>query len=215
MRVYPGSGAESATRFFELSRFKLRSGDILARVSLAYELYGEINPAGDNVILLFHALTGSQHAAGITADVEGVERWVEENQTGWWEGFVGPGLAVDTDRYAVLCVNYLGGCYGSTGPASINDETGKPYGATFPPVQLADIVESQLQLLDHLGVSRLRAVAGASVGALLSLSLAARFPRPGPVGHRSRRRSGSHDASSDAQLRTEAGHPQRSQLRHW
>ncbi len=110
----------------------MRSGDLLPRVRLAYELYGEINPARDNLILLFHALTGSQHAAGFTESVDGVERWSEENQTGWWEGFVGPGLAVDTDRFAVLCVNYLGGCYGSTGPPSIDDTTGQRYGPEFP-----------------------------------------------------------------------------------
>src|SRR5688572_26334034 len=97
---YPGSGAKAETEFFDLPAFKMRSGDLLPRVRLAYELYGEINPAGDNLILLFHALTGSQHAAGFTSSVQGVERWVEENQTGWWEGFVGPGMAVDTDRFA-------------------------------------------------------------------------------------------------------------------
>jgi homoserine O-acetyltransferase len=174
--TYPGSGAKAETRFFDLPAFKMRSGDLLPRVRLAYELYGEINGSGDNLILLFHALTGSQHAAGFTASVEGVERWVEENQTGWWEGFVGPGMAVDTDHYAVLCVNYLGGCYGTTGPSSIDDETGDRYGPDFPPVHLADIVDTQLPLLDHLGVRTVRAAAGASVGALLSLSMAARYP---------------------------------------
>jgi homoserine O-acetyltransferase len=173
---YPGSGAKAETRFFDLPAFKMRSGDLLPRVRLAYELYGKVNRAGDNLILLFHALTGSQHAAGRTSSVEGVERWVEENQTGWWEGFVGSGMAVDTDRFAVLCVNYLGGCYGTTGPPSLNEETGLRYGPDFPPVDLADIVDSQLPLLDHLGVKAVRAVAGASVGALLSLSMAARHP---------------------------------------
>ncbi|HEY7565837.1 MAG TPA: homoserine O-acetyltransferase [Acidimicrobiia bacterium] len=156
--------------------FKLRSGETLPEVRLAYELYGEINPAGDNVVLLFHALTGSQHAAGFNPSVPGVDRWVEENQTGWWEGFVGPGLGVDTDRFAVLCVNYLGGCYGTTGPPSIDPQTGRRYGPRFPQVALADIVDSHFPLLDHLGVGKLKAAAGASVGALLSLSLAARYP---------------------------------------
>lgn len=174
---HPGTGSRSKTEFFELpAPFQMRSGDLLPRVRLAYELYGEINPARDNLILLFHALTGSQHAAGFTESVDGVERWSEENQTGWWEGFVGPGLAVDTDRFAVLCVNYLGGCYGSTGPPSIAEETGQRYGPDFPPLALADIVDSQLFLLDHLGVEKVKAAAGASVGALLSLSLAARHP---------------------------------------
>ncbi|MGI8517323.1 MAG: homoserine O-acetyltransferase family protein [Acidimicrobiia bacterium] len=174
---YPGSGGRTKTEFFELpTAFKLRSGDLLPRVRLAYELYGEISSAADNLVLVFHALTGSQHAAGFTESVEGVERWSDENQTGWWPGFVGPGMAVDTDRYAVLCVNYLGGCYGSTGPTTINEDTGIRYGPDFPPIALADIVDSQLQLLDNLGVSKVKAVAGASVGALLSLSMAARYP---------------------------------------
>ena len=176
MGAYLGSGAIAETRFFDLGSFKMRSGDLLPRVRLAYELYGEINSAGDNLILLFHALTGSQHAAGHTESVSGVDRWVEENQTGWWEGFVGKGMAVDTDRFAILCVNYLGGCYGTTGPPSINEETGRQYGPDFPAVELADIVDSQLPLLDHLGVRKVRAAAGASVGALLSLSMAARHP---------------------------------------
>jgi homoserine O-acetyltransferase len=168
------------TRFFDLPEdllpFKTRSGETLPAVRLAYELYGEINEAGDNVVLLFHALTGSQHAAGYNPAVPGVERWVEENQHGWWDGFIGPGLGVDTDRWAVLCVNYLGGCYGSTGPSSIDPATGRPYGSRFPQIHLADIVESQLPLLDHLGITRLRAVGGASVGALLSMSLAVHHP---------------------------------------
>ena len=168
------------TSFFDLPQkslpFKLRSGETLPEVRLAYELYGTINEAADNVVLLFHALTGSQHVTGFNPAVAGVQRWVEENQTGWWEGFVGPGLAVDTDRQAVLCVNYLGGCYGSTGPTSIDPRTDKPYGPDFPQIRLADIVDSQLPLLDHLGIWRVRAVAGASVGALLSLSMATRHP---------------------------------------
>ena len=100
-------------------------------------------PEKDNVVLLFHALTGSQHAAGFNLDAGGGRAWVEENETGWWEGFVGPGLAVDTDHLAVLCVNYLGGCYGTTGPPSIDEETGRSrMGPTSPPLRLADIVES-------------------------------------------------------------------------
>ncbi len=176
----PGKQAAVETKFFDLPPdllpFELRSGDTLPEVRLAYELHGELNENADNVVLLFHALTGSQHVAGFNPAVPGVARWVEENQTGWWEGFVGPGLAVDTDRLAVLCVNYLGGCYGTTGPASINSRTGRRYGPDFPKIHLSDIVDSQLPLLDHLGVSKVRAVAGASVGALLSLSMAARYP---------------------------------------
>ena len=179
-RSGPDPARQVETKFFDLPEeqlpFQMRSGETLAGVRLAYEVYGEIAPERDNVVLLFHALTGSQHAAGFNPGVEGVERWVEENQTGWWEGFIGPGLAVDTDHLAVICANYLGGCYGTTGPASTNPATGEPYGPDFPQVHLADIVGSQLALLDHLGVGKLKAVAGASVGALLSLSLAARHP---------------------------------------
>jgi len=175
----PG-GPTVETRFFDLPEeclpFKLRSGETLPEVRLAYELQGEVNENADNVVLLFHALTGSQHVAGFNPSVPGVDLWVEENQTGWWEGFVGPGLAVDTSRLAVLCVNYLGGCYGTTGPEAIDPRSGGRYGPEFPQVHLADIVESQLPLLDHLGITKLRGVAGASVGALLSLSLAARHP---------------------------------------
>jgi homoserine O-acetyltransferase/O-succinyltransferase len=180
MKSGPDSRRLVETRFLdlpdELLPFKMRSGETLAGVRLAYEIYGEISPKRDNVVLLFHALTGSQHAAGFNPGVDGVERWVEENQTGWWEGFIGPGLAVDTDRLAVVCVNYLGGCYGTTGPASLDPGTGMPYGPDFPQVHLADIVASQIALLDRLGVYKLKAAAGASVGALLSLSLAARHP---------------------------------------
>jgi homoserine O-acetyltransferase len=179
-RSGPDPARSVETKFYDLPDdllpFKMRSGETLDGVRLAYEIYGEISPEKDNVVLLFHALTGSQHAAGFNPRVEGVERWVEENQTGWWEGFIGPGLAVDTDRLAVICINYLGGCYGTTGPPSIDPKTGQPYGPDFPQVHLADIVESQLALLDRLGIYKLQAVAGASVGALLSLSLAARYP---------------------------------------
>ncbi|HEY5651803.1 MAG TPA: homoserine O-acetyltransferase, partial [Acidimicrobiia bacterium] len=117
--------------------FVTQSGAVLPEVDLAYELYGEINERGDNVILVFHALTGSQHAAGQCDAVPEVgERWTEEIWTGWWDGYVGPGRGIDTDRYAVLCVNYLGGCYGSTGPASIDPSTGSPYGGSFPTLTL-------------------------------------------------------------------------------
>lgn len=106
----------------------------------------------------------------------GIDKWTDECRRGWWDDFVGPDRALDTDRFAVLCVNYVGGCYGSTGPASLNPATKRPYGSDFPWVSLADIVDSQLLLLDHLGVETLHAVTGASVGALMCLSLATRYP---------------------------------------
>lgn len=156
---------------------ELQSGAVLPEVTLAYERYGEINQGGDNVILLFHALTGSQHAAGWNHVVHGLEvEWTEECQEGWWDPFIGPGRALDTDQFAVICVNYLGGCYGSTGPSSIDPETGAPYGSRFPELTLTDIVDSQMRLLDELGVSRLHAVIGGSVGGMMAVVAATRYP---------------------------------------
>ncbi len=169
------------SRFFELGSklepIKLRSGEQLSEVTLAYEIYGELNADRDNAILVFHALTGSQHAAGFNPSVPGVGAlWTDECQSGWWDEFIGPGRALDTDRFAVICVNYLGGCYGSTGPSSVNPDTDEPYGSSFPEVSFCDIVDSQIPLLDHLGIVRLHAVTGASVGGIMCLSLATRFP---------------------------------------
>lgn len=157
--------------------FVLRHGGSLASVDVAYETYGALNQARDNAVLVFHALTGSQHAAGVTehVDVEGV-KWTEELHLGWWDDFIGPGKAIDTDELFVICANYLGGCYGSTGPASTDPATGRPYGSTFPEVTFADMVDVQVKLLEHLGVDRLRAVTGGSVGGFMALSLATRYP---------------------------------------
>lgn len=171
----------SETLFFELATerrpFYLQSGEALAPATLAYEMYGRLNEDRGNAILLFHALSGSQHAAGYNPEVPGVgERWTEEVHAGWWDEFIGPGCAVDTEEFCVICVNYLGGCYGSTGPASPDPKTGQPYGPRFPQMTIADIVESQLALLDHLGIRVLHAALGASLGGLLALSLATRSP---------------------------------------
>ena len=170
-----------ATRFFEFNNPKkplpLRVGGKLSRFTLAYEMYGRMNADKSNVILLFHAMTGSQHAAGLNRNVPGLNgRWTEELHEGWWDAFIGPGKALDTRKFCVICANYLGGCYGSTGPASINPQTGNPWGPTFPVVRLIDIVESQLKLLDSLGVKKLHAVIGGSIGGYLSLLLATRYP---------------------------------------
>ncbi|MGO9597842.1 MAG: homoserine O-acetyltransferase MetX [Isosphaeraceae bacterium] len=169
------------TRFFEYHNpddpLVLRVGSPLSRFTLAYELYGQMNADRTNVILLFHAMTGSQHAAGVNTHVAGLDgRWTEEVHEGWWNGFVGPEKALDTRKFCVLCVNYLGGCYGSTGPASINPETGACWGPSFPVLRMSDIVDSQMKLLDHLGVSQLHAVVGASIGGFLSLLIATRYP---------------------------------------
>jgi homoserine O-acetyltransferase len=109
--------------------------------------------------------------------VPGIEsRWTDELHIGWWDDFIGPGRALDTDDFAVVCANYIGSCYGSTGPASTNPETGEPYGSDFPRINLADVVDSQIALLDHLGIDRLRAAIGGSIGGLMALSLATRYP---------------------------------------
>ena len=152
-----------STQFFHFSNqdlpFQLRSGEALSQVTLAYEIYGELNARKDNAILLFHALTGSQHVAGKNPSVEGLEvTWNEECQTGWWDGFIGFDKAIDLHKYCVICVNYIGGCYGSTGPTSICPETNKFYGADFPQVTFSDIVDSQMKFIAHLGIDKLHAV---------------------------------------------------------
>jgi len=155
----------------------LRDGGELPGATLAYETWGELNADRSNAILLFHALSGSHHAAGLNTGIEGVgELWQPELHEGWWGDMIGPGLAIDTDRYFVICANYLGGCYGSTGPRSIHPETGKPWGSSFPHVTAADQVEIQARLLDHFGIETLKAVIGPSVGGLVALTFATRFP---------------------------------------
>ena len=156
--------------------FVFRTGEKLAQVTLAYETYGRLSPQRDNAILLFHAWSGSQHAAGYNRSVPGVGRlWTEEIHHGWWEAFVGPGKALDTDKYFVICANYIGGCYGSSGPVTKNPHTGKPYGRSFPTVMVGDIVDSQVHLLDHLGIDQLHAVVGASLGGLCAINFAVRY----------------------------------------
>lgn len=169
------------TQFCEFNNPKqplsLRVGGKLSRFTLAYETYGRMNADRSNVILLYHAMTGSQHAAGSNLRVPGLDgRWTDEVQLGWWDGFIGPGKALDTRKYCVICANYLGGCYGSTGPASIDPATGKPWGPAFPVLRMSDLVDAQMRLLDHLGVEKLHAVIGASIGGFLCLLTATRYP---------------------------------------
>lgn len=176
-----GSVGAVKTRFFtfddDRNPLRLRLGETLSKFTLAYETYGELNSEKSNAILVFHAMTGSQHAAGINEDLQGVDgRWTEELHEGWWDGFIGPAKALDTRKFFVICANYIGGCYGSTGPASINPDTGRRWGSSFPPIRMSDIVDSQVRLLDHLGITKLHAVLGASIGGYLSLSLATRYP---------------------------------------
>ncbi len=170
------------TQFFHTGTaekpFVFASGDKLPGITVAYETYGRLNATRSNAILLFHALSGSQHAAGVTREVPGTEaRWTEDIHNGWWDLFIGPDKALDTNRYFIICANYLGGCYGSSGPASTDPATGKPYGSTFPEVRTCDVVQSQLALLDGLGIQKLHAVIGASVGGLLAINFATLHPQ--------------------------------------
>jgi len=148
--------------------FALELGGALDRLTLAYETYGTLNAARDNAVLLIHALTGDAHAAGRHAPDDG--------KPGWWDPLIGPGRPLDTDRYWVICINALGGCAGSTGPCSADPATGQPYGGRFPLVTVGDLVEAQRLLLDHLGVRRLAAVLGGSLGGMQALEWAVRYP---------------------------------------
>jgi len=146
---------------------ELDSGATLAPVEIAYETYGTLAPDGGNAILICHALTMDQHVASphpITA------------KPGWWMAMVGPGKPIDTDRHLVICANVLGSCMGSSGPASPNPATGKPYGMAFPVITIRDMVRAQAMLLDHLGIGRLKAVIGGSMGGMQALSWPATFP---------------------------------------
>jgi homoserine O-acetyltransferase len=157
--------------------FVTADGGVLPSVTIAYETYGKLNADRSNAILLFHALSGAQHAAGTNKSVPGTDdRWTEEMHTGWWDSFIGHGRALDTDKFFIICANYLGSCYGSTGPASTNPATGKPYGSSFPRVTVHDIVRSQLPILEKHGIEKLHAVVGASLGGMCALDFAFHFP---------------------------------------
>ncbi len=152
-------------------KLTLESGAHLGPVTIAYETYGTLNEQKDNCILLTHAFSGDSHAAGFYAsDRDG-------DKPGWWDFLVGPGKGIDTDRYFVICPNILGSCMGSTGPSSINPETGKPYGLDFPMMTIGDMVVTQKALIDHLGITRLLAVIGGSVGGMQVLEWCVRFPQ--------------------------------------
>ena len=166
------------TRFLEIgSPFPLRDGGTLPQVRIAYETWGELNADKSNAILVCHALSGSHHASGRNPSIEGVgSLWQEELHAGWWEDMIGPGKAIDTNKHFVICANYLGGCYGSTGPGSINPETGRHWGSSFPAVTATDQVNALALLLDELGIGALHAVVGPSVGGLVALTFATRLP---------------------------------------
>ena len=153
---------------------RLEYGGVLNDVCVTFETYGELNAAKDNAVLLCHALTGSAHAAGVQGITPSVTPQGEV--PGWWDPLIGPGKAVDTRQHFVICSNVLGGCYGTTGPSSLNPETGEPYRLSFPRYTVRDIVAVQARLLDALGIESVRAVIGGSMGGMQALEWAATHP---------------------------------------
>jgi len=146
----------------------LRSGAVLDSYDLIYETYGKLNAAKSNAVLVCHALNAAHHVAGYYAD--------KPDNVGWWDNMIGPGKPVDTEKFFVIGVNNLGGCFGSTGPGSVNPGTGKPYGSSFPVVTVEDWVNAQGRLADRLGIDSFAAVMGGSLGAMQALQWTVSFP---------------------------------------
>ncbi|HLL78244.1 MAG TPA: homoserine O-acetyltransferase [Ktedonobacteraceae bacterium] len=153
---------------FTFDALPLRLGGQLGPVTLAYETWGTLNEAGDNAVLITHALTGNTHAH----DAE----QPDDTKIAWWNPLIGPGRFFDTSRYFVICSNILGGCYGSTGPSSLNPQTGRPYAMSFPVITIQDMVQAQRRLIDSLGVRELAMVAGGSIGGQQALQWAVAYP---------------------------------------
>ena len=145
----------------------LDGGGTLSPVEVAYETYGELNAQKSNAILILHAFSGDAHAAGVSH---------ETGKPGWWDNMIGPGKAFDTNKYFVICSNILGGCRGTTGPASVNPATGCPYAMSFPVITIGDIVRLQKMLIDHLGIRRLLSLSGGSMGGMQALEWAVSYP---------------------------------------
>ena len=146
----------------------LESNARLGPITIAYETLGTLNENKSNVILVLHALSGDSHVAGYYGE--------EDRKPGWWDIMVGPGKSIDTDKYFVICPNIIGSCMGSTGPSSLNPETGEPYGFDFPVVTIGDMVKAQKALLDHLGIEKILTVVGGSIGGMQVLEWAVRYP---------------------------------------
>jgi len=148
---------------------KLRGGSELPSYEIAYETYGELNAARSNAVLVCHALNASHHVAGIYEN--------ERSNVGWWDNLVGPGKPLDTRRFFVVGSNYLGSCFGSTGPASVNPASGRPWGADFPVVTVEDWVQAQARLADRLGIERFAGIIGGSLGAMQALQWTLSYPQ--------------------------------------
>jgi len=185
-RTAAGSVGTVETQFLDLPEpLLLDCGRELRGIRVAYETYGTLSPARDNVVLVCHALSGDAHAAGFSrAPVEASTRdgfRAEERDAGksrglgWWDGMIGPGKAFDTERFFVVSSNLLGGCRGTTGPSSMNPETGRPYGSDFPVITVADMVRVERALLRELGIMRVGAIAGGSLGGMQALEWAVQY----------------------------------------
>ncbi len=156
------------TLFESPEELTLECGETLGPIEVAYETYGQLNEAKTNAVLICHALSGDAHVAGYHGP--------QDRKPGWWDMMVGPGKGIDTDRYFVICSNMLGGCKGTTGPSSINPETGQPWGLDFPVITIEDMVKVQKRLIDHLGIDKLLSVVGGSMGGMQVLEWAVRYP---------------------------------------
>jgi len=163
------------SKIFSARDFRLENGQILPVLELAYETYGSLNAKGDNAVLVVHGYTSSHHAAGTNAPGK-QGRGVTPGAAGWFDGLIGPGKAVDTDKHFVISVNALGSAHGSSGPNAIDPRTGKPYGPTFPEITMRDMVASQKLLVDSFGIKGLVAVVGPSMGGFQSFQWAASYP---------------------------------------
>lgn len=149
-------------------KIELDCGILFGPITVAYEMYGEMNKEKSNVILVLHALSGSAHAAGYHTP--------EDKRPGWWDMMIGPGKALDTNQYCIICSNVLGGCYGTTGPSSINPATSLPYAKNFPVISIRDMVKVQKKLIDHLQIPGLLAILGGSMGGMQVLEWAVNYP---------------------------------------
>ena len=161
-------GIVSAQRAQFDTPLQFKSGAVLPRYELVYETYGTLNADRSNAILICHALSGHHHVAGYYA--------AEPKNIGWWDNMVGPGKPIDTDKFFVVGLNNLGGCHGSTGPNSVNPETGKPFGSSFPVITVEDWVESQARLADYLGIQQFAAVIGGSLGGMQAQQWSLAYP---------------------------------------